>query len=177
MRKVTIDLLVSHQRLIADVARKTALKLNYHDPEELESYGREQLVIKASKWNPERGAFSTFATWVLRNAMMDYVARNRRLVPMSEVSAEDGDPVNWIEAQPDTAAPAPQPSFMQELYETVGDSAREVLNVLASVDIQDVLGGRSLPIERLRKILMERGWDRRRTHQAFRELGMAVRGN
>lgn len=176
MRKITIDLLVSHKKLIADVARKMALRLNFPDPDELESYGREQLVIKASKWNPERGAFSTFATWALHNAMIDYVERHRRLVSMSETVGEDDDSVNWIEAQADPVPLTPIPSVMQELYETVSDSAREVLNVLMTVDLRDVLGRGQPPIERLRKILLARGWDRRQTHVALRELGTAVRG-
>lgn len=176
MRQITVELLVSHQKLIADVSRKMALRLNYRDPEELESFGRSVLIEKAHRWDPSRGKFTTFAVWVLRNAMMDYVKRARRLVPMSEAVGDDGEAVNWIENQPDPKAPEALPSRMSELYEAVSESAREVLSVLASTDFGDVFGrGKTPPLERVRALLIARGWDRRRTHRALKEIGGYVR--
>jgi RNA polymerase sigma factor (sigma-70 family) len=200
---MTVDLLVKHEDLICSVANKIALKLNFPDVDELISFGRAELVNKAHKWNSERGAFSTFATWVLRNAMLDYVKRNRRLVPCSDGnpyramgwvaggvdcrhynntagSSVDGgvylDDIaikDWMAMQTDERVSDSLPNRLDDLKKGCSTAAREVLEVCLEMDFGNVFGKRSA-IERLRKVLITKGWDRRQTHRVFAEISTLV---
>ena len=170
MRQVTVDLIVGHTKLINDVARKTADRLGWNDVDELISFGREQLIIKSPKWDPAKAKFSTFAVWVLRNAMFDYVKRQRRLVP-SSVGMVDGEEVNWLEQQADPQAHLPLPSRLSDMMDGCSEAAKEVITICLSTELGDVFNYRGRkPIEKIRAILLGLGWDRRTTHKVFNEI-------
>lgn len=170
MRKSTIDLMVGNEKLIRSVAYKMALHLGWRDVDELESFGREMLIRKMPKYDSSRGAFTTFATWVLQNAMKDYVHCARRLVP-SSVKIDGEQEVNWLENQADPSTPDSLPSRLQDLMDGCSEAAREVVAVILSSDLEEAFGNPHRPlIEKVRKMLCARGWDRRQTHQAFSEL-------
>ena len=175
MREMTVDLFLKHEDLICDVANKMARKLNFPDIEELISFGRSELIKKAPKWNPERGAFSTFATWVLRNAMLDYVERNRKLVPCTSMPtstrATDGErsTQDWIEQIPDGRTPDSLPSRLSDLLKGCSEGAQTVIHVCLTTDVGCVFGKRPA-LERVRKMLIKQGWTRRQTHHAFAEI-------
>ena len=199
MREMTVELLLKHEDLVYSVANKIALKLNFPDIDELISFGRNELVNKVGKWDPDRGAFSTFATWVLRNAMIDYVERNRKLVPCTDgnpykamgwvaggvdcrhynnlvgtrvddgVYADEAACKDWMIMQSDERASDSLPNRMEDLLSGCSEGAKAVIHVCLNADMGCLFGKRST-LERLRKMLLKQGWTRRQTHHAFNEL-------
>jgi hypothetical protein len=103
--------------LIAGMSRIMAQKTNV-PADELESFGRDFCLRKVvRKYNPSRGALSTFATWCLRNAMLDYAIRYKRLIPLTDMGDFDME----------RALPAANFDWpderIEELAERIGDDA------------------------------------------------------
>ena len=174
MRQSTLELLRDHEKLVCSIANNMAERLDYSDVDELVSFARDALVKKAPKWDPTRGKFSTFITWVLRNAIIDYVGRNRRLVPSSYSISDDGEETSWLENVADERVSDSLPSRLRDMVDGLSESAKEVIHVCLTVDLGDVFGRRP-PIEKVRKVLLEQGWDRRETHKVFGEIAKLVK--
>ncbi len=89
MRRDTIDAFLGIEDMIAGLARIMSKKTGV-EADELESFGRELFLRKlANKHDPARGALTTFITWCLRNAMLDYAVRQKRMIPLSDMGDFD----------------------------------------------------------------------------------------
>ena len=116
---------------------------------------------------------------VLRNAMLDYVERNRKLVPYSgtpestRITGQEASGQNWLENLPDDRISDALPSRLEDTKKGCSEGARAVIEICLTANLGDVFGKRK-PIERVRRILMAQGWDRRRTHHVFNELSTLI---
>jgi DNA-directed RNA polymerase specialized sigma24 family protein len=174
MRSLTADVLCKHDKLIWGIAHKMAEYLQYKDVDELYSRSKEVLVNKMSQWDPKKGKFTTFAHIVLRNDLIDYVKRNRRLIPCSNSKDANGEIYDRFAELPDPRQSDALPSRIVDLEKGVSAAALEVVEIAKTMNFGDVFGPNPA-IEKLRAELLRRGWDRRKTHIVFRELADEIR--
>ena len=128
MRQSTIELMQKHHRLISDMARKMSRRYNYPDMDDLIAEGRAIVLSRMGKWNPARGAFTTYATWVLRNGLLDYIKRQKRMVQSEQID----------ECLPDYRKMDSLPGRLDDLMGSLSDAGREVLDVCLTSDFGDV---------------------------------------
>ena len=132
MRALTVDLLTNHQKLVADVANKMARRYAYPDVEDLIGEGRSIMLTRASKWQPSRGKFSTYLTWCLRNGLLDYIKRQKRMVASMQID----------ECVPDCRCSDSLPSRLRDLCDGLKqagkEAALEVIHVCLTTDLGDV---------------------------------------
>ena len=173
MRQETIDLLIRHDKTIWAIAHKMATYLNYQDVDELYSRGKEALVAKMHKYDSNKGKFSTFAYIVLRNDLIDFVERNRKLVPSSSVTVngERSDPMMNI---PDERQSDSLPSRLSDIHDGASEAMKEVIDICLTMNLGDVFHTKP-PIEKVRAELIRRGWDRRKTHEVFYAIAEEIK--
>ena len=174
MRGMTVDVLTNHDKAVWGIVNRMAQKLQYHDVDELYSRARDTLVKKMHKWDPNRGAFTTFAYAILRNDLLDYVQRNRRIVFHAGKDETDTEIRDFIANLPDPRQSDSLPSRLSDLRQNISAAAKEVLDVCLSMELGDVFGSKPA-IEKVRETLVQRGWDRRDTHVAFYEIAEVVK--
>ena len=130
MRALTVDLLTKHEKLVADVANKMSRRYNYPDVEDLIGEGRSVLLARIKKWDSTRGKFTTYATWCLRNGLLDYIKRQKRMVASDQID----------ECVADTRSSDSMPSRLHDLWEGLSEAGREVVHVCLTSDLGDVFG-------------------------------------
>jgi len=163
MRALTITLLRDNEKLVASIANKMSRRYSYPDVEDLIGEGRSILLDKAHSWDPARGKFTTFATWVLRNGLLDYLKRQKKMVLSDQID----------ECVPDTRCRDALPSRLHDLWEGLSEAGREVLHVCLTTDFGDVFGrvhDHQSALSVLRWEMGVRGQNDKITEQAFDEI-------
>lgn len=161
MRQQTIDLLQSHNDLIAHIANSFAETTQF-DPEELISFGRSVLVSQAKKWDPARGKFSTFLYWLLRSSFTDYIHKQRK-----EVYVDVYEDV--IEAP---ASYSPLPTNVADLLAGVSSDAASLVQVALDSEWDEEWKNLG---DRLKKAMLGMGWDEVRYVSAYNEVSGLVK--
>ena len=160
MRTLTAQLLTDHEALIAHIANRFALTMDY-DAQELISFGRSVLIKNAHKWHPSRGKFSTFLWWLLRSEFIDYIKKQRRLV-LTEVLDE---------CVPSTASALP--SATADLLSGTAGDAYAMVNIILQSGWHENLSRLS---DRLfTEMTVKRKWTPARYNAAFAEIEQIVR--
>jgi hypothetical protein len=89
MKKQTIAQFLMVERLIASIAFDMSQTTGM-SKDDLESFGREFFLMQlAHKYNPRKSALSTFVMRCMRNAMLDYARRQRRMIPLADMGEFD----------------------------------------------------------------------------------------
>ena len=170
MRALTITLLTAHEKFVADMANKMSRRYSYPDVEDLIGEGRAIILARAKKWDPKRGKFSTYATWCLRNGLLDYIKRQKRMAASDQID----------ECVPDTRSSDSMPSRLQDLWEGLSEAGREVVHVCLTTDLGDVFGSvkdHQAALGRVRWHMFVRGYDDETTETALAEVqGLITEG-
>jgi len=168
-----LEMLEKNEKLVCSLAHAMATKLNYNDVDELISFGREKLLDCVKDYEPARGAFTTYLTWVLRSRMMNYVERMRRMQPMTSLQNDaNPDGVSWTDRIPDHRISDALPPRFQDLLANCSDRAKEVIDICLTHNIA-IFGKRDAK-GTVRNILKERGWPNGRIEHTFNELSGAI---
>lgn len=171
MRMDSMVLVENHQGIIHQQAWAWAQKFDV-DQNELYSFGRSELIRVIPRWNPARGKFTTFLTWVLHNSFQDYIRKHRR--------EEHMDPALLPEV-PATVSPS-RTHFIGEVVELVeGWDAVEVIEVVEQLMDECALNEREMNRTQMKRAITlrlreEKGWRMPRIMTAFRELSNVIGG-
>ena len=160
MRETTATMLRKHRKLIAHTANDMAAQLGYSDPDELVSFARSALIKRARYYDPDRGAVTTFIVWVTRNAIRDFVKRQRRLVTSDQVD----------EFVPDDRMGDSLPNRLNDVWFNCSEAAREVIAVCLTLDLDWVFRDPWRARRKVRSALNARGMDVMVRRNAIREL-------
>jgi RNA polymerase sigma factor (sigma-70 family) len=159
MRKLHIELIQSHEKLIAHIANQFAQTMDY-DAEELISFGRAVVIKNMRKWQPERAKFSTFIWWLLRSAFIEYIKKQRKLV-LTDVLDE-------CIPTADTSLPA----RLADLLSGVGSDAYEMVDTILKSKWHEDMS--RLHTRLHNEMIVKRKWTEAKYDCAFDEIEALV---